>query len=97
MLACYATISHVAHSKINIKSVIRQQHLFTFKNNQFIELGPGVRLQEALTTDFIARNTTIRIPLVLDVFTIRGKILSSEIILMDLFLRMCGAVSGRTA
>ena len=47
---------------------------FSALNRQFTKCGPRVRLQEALSMDFIARNTTIRVPRLLDVFSIRGTV-----------------------
>ena len=46
----------------------------TFNDGKFTKCGPRVRLQEALSMDFIARNTTIRVPRVLGVFSVRGTV-----------------------
>jgi hypothetical protein len=65
-------------SKYKIKTYIskemRHHHLFRFKSSKFIKWGLRVRLQEALTMDYIVQNTTIPVPRVLDVFTIRGVV-----------------------
>ncbi|KAF8884274.1 protein kinase subdomain-containing protein PKL/CAK/CAK-fungal1 [Gymnopilus junonius] len=50
---------------------IRRLCFFAFNGGKFTKFGPRVRLEEALSMDFIARNTTIRVPRVLDVFSIR--------------------------
>ncbi|KAG5641452.1 hypothetical protein DXG03_005213, partial [Asterophora parasitica] len=46
----------------------------SFTSSEFTKLGRRVRLTEALTMDFIARNTTIPIPRVLDVYSMDGKV-----------------------
>jgi len=45
---------------------------FSFQDNKFIKPGKQVRLAEVATLDFIARNTTITIPRVVDVVSIDG-------------------------
>jgi hypothetical protein len=48
--------------------------MFAFKDEQFTKCGPRVHLQKALLMDFIARNTAIRVPRVLNAFSIRGTV-----------------------
>ncbi|KAH9483148.1 hypothetical protein JR316_0005251 [Psilocybe cubensis] len=43
-------------------------------SKKFIKCGPHVRVQEALTMEFIARTTTIPVPRVLDVFSIKENV-----------------------
>jgi serine/threonine protein kinase len=55
-------------------SVIRSTKKLSFNDSSFIKRGSRVRLTEALTMDFIAQNTTIPVPRVLDVFAINGVV-----------------------
>jgi hypothetical protein len=56
---------------MHISKDMRHHGLFKFKRKEFVKRGSWVRLQEALT-HYIAQNTTIRVPRVLDVLTIHG-------------------------
>ncbi|KAF8155481.1 protein kinase subdomain-containing protein PKL/CAK/CAK-fungal1 [Crassisporium funariophilum] len=58
----------------HITYVMRRPRYAVFRSGNFTKRGPRVRLQEALTMDFVARNTTIRVPHVLDVFSICGSV-----------------------
>jgi hypothetical protein len=58
----------------DFRRFMRQFSIFAFRHEQFTKCGPRVRLQEALSMDFIARNTTTRVPRVLNVFSIRGTV-----------------------
>ena len=53
-------------------SVQQLMLIFLSKDNKFIKSGKQVRLAEAMTLDFIARNTTITIPRVLDLVSVDG-------------------------
>jgi tRNA A-37 threonylcarbamoyl transferase component Bud32 len=59
-------------TKARISEDMRHCGLFIFKRKRFVKRGSRVRLQEGLTMHYIAQNTTIRVPRVLDVFTING-------------------------
>lgn len=58
----------------NSSRVTDLKRKLSFKDRKFIKPGKRVRLAEALTLDFIARNTTIPVPQVLDVFTVNGVV-----------------------
>jgi fructosamine-3-kinase len=45
---------------------------FSFQENKFMKPSKRVCLAEAATLDFIARNTTITVPRVLDVVSVDG-------------------------
>jgi hypothetical protein len=47
---------------------------FFFEDNKFIKPRQRVRLVEVMILDFIARNTTIPIPFVLDIFSVDGVV-----------------------
>ncbi|KAF8155483.1 protein kinase subdomain-containing protein PKL/CAK/CAK-fungal1 [Crassisporium funariophilum] len=57
-----------------ILNVMRKSRYAVFRSRNYIKSGSRVRIQEALSMDFVARNTTIRVPRVLDVFSIRGRV-----------------------
>uniref|UniRef100_A0A8H7XQ23 Aminoglycoside phosphotransferase domain-containing protein n=1 Tax=Psilocybe cubensis TaxID=181762 RepID=A0A8H7XQ23_PSICU len=44
----------------------------SFRSRTFVKAHRGVRYQEALSMEFIAQNTTIPVPRVLDVYTVNG-------------------------
>ena len=51
---------------------------FSFQHNMFIKPGKQVRLAEAVTLDFIVRNTTITVPRVVDVVSVDGIVKLSK-------------------
>ena len=53
---------------------LRRVESFLRIESSFIKGGKRVRLTEALTMDFISRNTTIHIPKLLDIFSIKGDV-----------------------
>lgn len=55
-----------------IRRAMNRLHIRMFKSSRFIKKGPRVRLQEALTMHYIAQNTTIRVPRLLDAYTVNG-------------------------
>ena len=67
---------------------------FQLNRKQMVKRGSRVRLTEAITMDFIARNTAIPVPRVINVFGIRGSIhIVQEYIdapvLADVWSQMC--------
>ncbi|KIM42611.1 hypothetical protein M413DRAFT_444312 [Hebeloma cylindrosporum] len=58
----------------NTRRVTRLKRFLSYKDDKFIKRGPGVRLAEAVALDFNARNTTIPVPRVFDVFTVKGVV-----------------------
>ena len=60
--------------KYRFNRLMRRFRLFSCIDKRFVKWGPRVRLQEALSMNFVTQNTTIRIPRVLDVFTIEGAV-----------------------
>jgi hypothetical protein len=58
----------------DFRRFMRQFSIFAFRHEQFTKCGPRVCFREALSMDFVARNTTIRVPRVLNVFSIHGTV-----------------------
>uniref|UniRef100_A0A8H7XS36 Aminoglycoside phosphotransferase domain-containing protein n=1 Tax=Psilocybe cubensis TaxID=181762 RepID=A0A8H7XS36_PSICU len=57
-----------------LRDYIPDWQFLSFKNRPFVKAHSRVRYQEALAMEFIARNTTIPVPRVLDVYTVNGTV-----------------------